>query len=109
MNVAALNITASADVSTVSPGSDVQYTVTATNTGQAPYSDASITLHLADTFEDATYNGDLAATSGTVTMDSATQTATWTGDLAARRHRHHHLLGHASSRPTPTPATTSSP
>ena len=82
VNVAALNITASADVSSVSPGSDVQYTVTATNTGQAPYSDTSVTLHLADTFEDADYNGDLAATSGTVTIDSATQTATWTGDLA---------------------------
>ena len=82
VNVAALNITASADVSTVSPGSDVQYTVTATNTGQAPYSDTSITLHLADTFEDAQYNGDLAATSGTITEDSTTQTATWTGDLA---------------------------
>ena len=53
VNVAALSITATADVSTVSPGSDVQYTVTATNTGQAPYSDTSITLHLADTFEDA--------------------------------------------------------
>ena len=71
-----------ADVSAVTPGSDVHYTVTATNTGQAPYSDASITLHYADTFEDATYNGDLAATSGTVTTDSTTQTAVWTGDLA---------------------------
>ena len=32
--------------------------------------------------EDATYNGDLAATSGTITVDSTAQTATWTGDLA---------------------------
>ena len=82
VNVAAMRITATADVSAVSPGSDVHYTVTVTNTGQAPYSDASVTLDYADTLEDATYNGDLAATSGTVTTDSATQTATWTGDLA---------------------------
>ena len=82
VDVAAMNITATADVSAVTPGSDVHYTVTATNTGQAPYSDASVTLHYADTFEDATYNGDLAATSGTVTTDSTTQTAAWAGDLA---------------------------
>jgi large repetitive protein len=82
VDVAALRITATADTSTTSPGSDVEYTVTATNTGQASYSDTSITLHLADTFEDATYNGDLAATSGTITIDTATQTGTWTGDLA---------------------------
>ena len=67
VNVAALSITATADVPAVSPGSDVHYTVTAVNTGQAPYSDASITLNYADILEDATYNGVLAATSGTVT------------------------------------------
>ena len=39
-----MSITATADVSAVSPGSDVHYTVTVTNTGQAPYSDASVTL-----------------------------------------------------------------
>ena len=82
VNVAALAITATADVSTATPGSDVHYTITAANTGQAPYSDATITLHLADTSEDATYNGDLAATSGTITTDTTTGTATWTGDLA---------------------------
>jgi uncharacterized repeat protein (TIGR01451 family) len=82
VNVAALSITTSADVSTTSPGSDVHYTITAVNTGQAPYSHTSITLHYADTFEDASYNGDLVATSGSITQDATTQTATWTGDLA---------------------------
>ena len=81
VDVAALAITATADTATTSPGSDVTYTVTATNTGQAPYSDTSITLDFSDVFEDATYNGDLAATSGTLTTDAATGTGTWTGDL----------------------------
>ncbi len=81
VDVAALSISATANVSTTSPGSDVDYTITATNTGQAPYSDASITLQYVNIAEDATYNGDLAATSGTVTVNSSTQ-ATWTGDLA---------------------------
>src|SRR6202042_1205359 len=82
VDVAALAITATADAATTSPGSDVQYTVTATNTGQAAYSETSINLDFSDVFEDATYNGDLAATSGTLTTDEAAGTGTWTGDLA---------------------------
>jgi large repetitive protein len=82
VDVAALAITATTDAATTSPGSDVQYTVTAVNTGQAAYSDTSITLDFSDVFEDATYNGDLAATSGTLTTDATAGTGTWTGDLA---------------------------
>jgi uncharacterized repeat protein (TIGR01451 family) len=82
VDVAMMHITATADVSTATPGSDVDYTITATNTGQATYLGTSITINYADTLEDANYNGDLAATSGTVTQDSTAQTATWTGDLA---------------------------
>ena len=83
VDVAALSITATADVATTSPGSDVQYTVTADQ--HRPGLLLGHQHHPSTTpasSEDATYNGDLAATSGTLTVDSATGTATWTGDLA---------------------------
>ena len=79
--VPALTIVMSPDVSTTTPGSAVRYTVTVTDTGQTPYTGASLTIPLAGVLGNAAYNGDAAASAGTVTY--ASPTLTWTGTLTA--------------------------
>jgi uncharacterized repeat protein (TIGR01451 family)/fimbrial isopeptide formation D2 family protein len=63
------------------PGDKVTYTVTVTNTGKAPYPGAKFEDDLSDVLDDATYNADAAATSGTVTY--AQPKLTWAGDVPA--------------------------
>ncbi|MFJ2738110.1 DUF6923 family protein [Streptomyces sp. NPDC087440] len=63
------------------PGDKVTYTVTATNTGKASYPGATFEDDLSDVLDDATYNADAAATSGTVTYTRPR--LTWTGDVPA--------------------------
>ena len=75
-----LGIVKTADVTTAVPGTTVHYTVTVTNSGQAPYVGTSLTDSLTGVLDDATYNADATATAGTVTYTSPT--LTWTGDLA---------------------------
>jgi len=79
INVAALTIVNTANVSSTTPGSTVAYTVTITDTGQTSYDGATVTDPLAGITDDATYNADATATAGTVTYTSAN--LTWTGDL----------------------------
>ncbi len=50
-----------------------------TDTGQTPYTGASLTDPLAGVLDDAAYNNDAAATAGTVSFTSPD--LTWTGDL----------------------------
>ena len=57
----------------------MQYTITVADTGQTPYTGAAITDDLTSVLADATYNGDAAATTGTLSYTSPT--LTWTGDL----------------------------
>ena len=80
VTVTALTITNIASVSTTTPGSVVAYTVTITNTGQAPYDGAVVTDPLGGILDDATYNSDATATAGSVTFTSPS--LTWTADLA---------------------------
>ncbi|MGV9775710.1 DUF7927 domain-containing protein [Streptosporangium sp. NPDC003464] len=75
-----LTVTKAADRSAAVPGGPVAYTVTVANTGQTPYSGATVTDSLAGVLDDAVYNGDATATTGSVSF--AGQTLTWTGDLA---------------------------
>ncbi|MEU0517986.1 putative Ig domain-containing protein [Streptosporangium sp. NPDC006007] len=75
-----LTITKIADTGTVAAGDAVHYTVTLANTGETPYAGAAFTDPLADVLDDAVYNGDATATTGTVTY--AGSTLTWSGDLA---------------------------
>ena len=82
VDVTALTITNTANVATATPGSVVGYTVTVTNSGQAPIPGATFTADFAGVADDTTYNGDLAVTAGGMTLDPATASATWTGDLA---------------------------
>ncbi|MBL7497382.1 DUF11 domain-containing protein [Frankia sp. CNm7] len=76
----ALTVTAAASPATVAPGGTVTYTVTVTNAGDTPYTGTSTVTSLAGLLDDAVYNADAAATSGTVTYTAPN--LTWTGDLA---------------------------
>ena len=75
-----LTIAQSAGAGTTTPGSVVTYTVTVTNSGQTPYTGATFTDPLSGVLDDAAYNNDAAATSGSVSF--ASPNLTWTGNLA---------------------------
>ena len=90
--VQGLTIASSVSTASTTPGATVQYTVTVTNSGQAAYTGATSPTRLAGVLDDAVYNGDAAATVGSVSYTSPN--LTWTGNLAVGRHRHHHLLRH---------------
>jgi uncharacterized repeat protein (TIGR01451 family) len=69
------------DKQTAKPGDKVTYTVTVTNTGQTQQGAVTFTDDLTKVLDDASYNNDAVASSG-----SASYTApklTWTGALAA--------------------------
>ena len=78
--VAGLSIVKTADAATTTPGSTVHYTVVVTNTGQAAYTGASFTDGLSDVLDDAAYNRDASATTGSVSFSSPS--LNWTGNLA---------------------------
>ena len=75
----ALTITTAASPAAATPGGTVTYTVTVTDTGQTPYSGATLTDSLADVLDDASYNTGATATVGTLSFTSPN--LTWTGDL----------------------------
>ncbi|MGW9159433.1 beta strand repeat-containing protein [Microbacterium sp. NPDC055665] len=60
----------------------VTYTLTVTQSGPGSVTAATLDDDLAAVLDDATFNGDAAATSGTVGFDPATATVSWDGDLA---------------------------
>ena len=62
------------------PGQPVGYTVTVTDSGQTPYTGATVTDPLTGVLGNAVYNGNAAATAGTVSY--ASPILTWTGNLA---------------------------
>ena len=64
MLVPALTITKVADTATTTPGATVGYTITVANTGQTPYTGATVTDALAGVLDDAGYNSDATATTG---------------------------------------------
>ncbi|HEY2579598.1 MAG TPA: hypothetical protein VGI74_25080, partial [Streptosporangiaceae bacterium] len=74
-----LTITKTANVSTATPGSTVQYTISVADTGQTPYTGVTVTDDLSGVLANAAYNGDAAASSGTLSYTSPT--LTWTGNL----------------------------
>ncbi|ATY12621.1 DUF11 domain-containing protein [Amycolatopsis sp. AA4] len=76
----ALKITKTATPAEIKTGDRVSYTVTVENVGEADYRRASFTDNLTGVLDDATYNGDAKADTGTVVL--APPTLTWTGDLA---------------------------
>jgi large repetitive protein len=78
--VPGLTMSVSAASGTATPGSVVSYTVTVTNSGQTAYTGATLTASLSGALDDATYNGDAAASAGSVSYSSPN--LTWTGNLA---------------------------
>ena len=78
--VPGLNVAVTANTASTTPGSVVRYTVVADNTGQTTDTGVSFTDALAGVLDDAAYNGDAAATAGTVSF--ASPNLTWTGTLA---------------------------
>jgi large repetitive protein len=78
--IPALTITKTANTAAAVPGSSVGYTITVHDTGQTPYTGATVTDSLTGVLGDAAYNHDAAATSGTVSY--ASPNLTWTGNLA---------------------------
>ena len=75
----ALTIVKTASTATAAPGQTVTYTITVTDSGQTPYTGATLTDPLAGVLDDATYNNDAAATAGSVSY--AAPNLTWTGNL----------------------------
>ena len=75
----ALTITQAASPATATPGQQVSYTITVTDSGQTPYTGATVTDPLSGVLDDASYDNDAAATTGTVSY--ASPDLTWTGNL----------------------------
>ena len=81
VDVAALTIVNSSNVTTTTPGSVVRFTATFTNAGQVPYTGITIATNLLDVVDDAAGNGDRTATSGTLTVTATG--VSWTGSIPA--------------------------
>ncbi len=78
--IPALDVSVAADSTTAYPGAVVTYTVTVTNSGQADYAGASVSIALGGVLDDAIYNADAAVATGAVGY--LAPNLTWTGDLA---------------------------
>ena len=78
--VSILTISVAPSTTSATPGTTVGYTITVTNSGTAAFTGAAFTDPLADVVDDASYNGDAAATAGSVSY--ASSNLTWTGNLA---------------------------
>ncbi|MER7957283.1 hypothetical protein, partial [Streptomyces sp. NPDC096030] len=76
-----LEITKTADPRKVKPGDTVTYTITAKNTGRLGHQDARFGDDLTGNLDDAVYNGDAKATTGTATYDG--RSIAYTGDIPA--------------------------
>ena len=92
MLVPALTITKTASVAATTPGSTVGYTITVHDTGQTPYTGATVTDALGGVLGDAAYGNDATVSAGPGTVSYASPVLTWTGNLAP-----------ATSPPSPTP------
>ena len=75
----ALTIVKTASAATAVTGQKVTYTITVTNTGQTSYAGAVVTDTLTGLLDDAAYDTDAAASTGTVSY--ASPVLTWTGNL----------------------------
>ncbi|HZC25669.1 MAG TPA: collagen-binding domain-containing protein, partial [Actinopolymorphaceae bacterium] len=80
VQVPGLTITKSADATTTTPGSTVEYTLTITNTGQTAYTGLTVTDDLTNVVDDADYENDAMASAGSVSFTSPN--LVWTGNLA---------------------------
>ena len=77
--VPALTITKTANTTAAVPGATVTYTITIADTGDTPYTGATVTDALTGVLGDAAYDNDAAASAGSVSY--ASPALTWTGNL----------------------------
>ena len=66
----ALTIVKTASPATATPGQQVSYTITVTDTGQTPYTGATVADDLTGLLDDAAYGADATATAGTISYAS---------------------------------------
>ena len=81
--IGSYRVVKSTDSTEVIPGETVEYTITVTNTGQVAYTDdspASFSDDLSAVLDDATYNGDVASSTGTGAAYTAPNLS-WSGAL----------------------------
>ncbi|HYG84453.1 MAG TPA: hypothetical protein VD907_06280 [Verrucomicrobiae bacterium] len=64
-------------------GDTVDYQFTITNTGGAAATGVAVADNLVGVLDDATYNNDASASTGTITYDAGSKRVIWNGDLAA--------------------------
>ena len=79
--IPALTITNTPSTDTATPGATVGYTLTITDSGQTAYTGITVTESFAQMLDDAAYDNDAIASTGTLSYTSPT--LTWTGSLAA--------------------------
>lgn len=80
--IQAISFTKTTDATEVVPGENVTYTITAKNTGQVAYTaqaPATFTDDLTQVLDDAAYNNDATATSGTMSYQSPV--LSWSGPV----------------------------
>ncbi|OXM50014.1 hypothetical protein CFP71_29190 [Amycolatopsis thailandensis] len=77
--VPGISLEKKADKATANPGDVVKYTVTVRNTGKTKLAGATFTDDLTEVLDDAVFQKDGAATTGSVTYEEPK--LTWTGDL----------------------------
>jgi uncharacterized repeat protein (TIGR01451 family) len=68
----ALTIVKTPSTTAVVPGGTIGYTITITDSGQTPYTGATVTDPLAGISDDAVYNDDATATAGSLSFASST-------------------------------------
>ena len=81
VGVSVLTIAMTASPATVAPGATVSYTITVTNSGAVAFTGAALTDSLSGVLDDASYNANATATTGSVSF--ASPNLSWTGNLAA--------------------------
>ncbi|WP_375423216.1 fibronectin type III domain-containing protein [uncultured Friedmanniella sp.] len=80
--IPALTLTNTVDAgATTTPGARVRYTTTVVNTGQTSYSGAVVTIDISDVVDDATYQNDRTASTGTLAEGASS--IRWTLSLSA--------------------------
>ena len=87
-----LTIVKTASAPPPSPGTTSGYTITITDTGQTPYTGATLTDSLAGLTDDAAYNDNATTTTGTLAYSQAHPDLD--REPRRQRHRHHHLHRH---------------
>jgi uncharacterized repeat protein (TIGR01451 family) len=79
--IASLLLVNSTDVATAKPTDVIRYTATFTNTGQVPYTGVTVTDSLVGAVDDAVYNGDATADSGSLVLVVGSGKVVWSGNI----------------------------